>query len=86
MLDNENRLNLTADDIAMIEAALHTQKKILSVQSEAGRTGAKQKLTKLQQLIRRIGHNKPTADAPVSWTQMARDFFAPTNSCSQTRF
>ncbi len=78
MLDTTNRLDLTTKDIEMIEAALHTQKKILAVQSEAGRTGARQKLSELKHLMKRVGRARPgaTCRTQVSWTQMARGFFA----------
>ena len=62
MLDNLNRLDLTAKDIELIEAALHTQRKILSVQSEAGGAGARQKLGDLKHLIKRIGRARPGAE------------------------
>lgn len=78
IMDNLNRLDLTTKDIELIEAALHTQKKILAVQSEAGGTGARQKLSDLKYLIKRIGRARPQPSAtnPVSWTQIARGFFA----------
>jgi len=85
MANDLNRLDLTAKDLAMIEAALHTQKKILSVQSQAGRTGARHKLSELKHLMNRIGRNKCEAPATVSWAQMARSFFAPQGDCSQSR-
>jgi hypothetical protein len=77
MLDNLNRLDLTAKDIELIEAALHTQKKILSVQSQAGGTGSGQKLSELKHLIKRIGRtrvSKCPAQAP-SWAQTVRSLF-----------
>ncbi len=55
MLERVRQLELTAKDFEMIEAALHTQQKILSVQSEAGGTGAREKLTDLKHLMQRIG-------------------------------
>lgn len=59
MLDTLKRLDLTAKDIEMIEAALQTQKKILAVQSEAGGAGARQKLSDLKHLLQRIGRARP---------------------------
>lgn len=55
MVSDLERLDLTAKEIELIEAALHTQTKILSVQSEAGGCGARQKLSELQRLTKRIG-------------------------------
>ncbi|GIT85095.1 MULTISPECIES: hypothetical protein [Roseobacter] len=74
MFENLNRLDLTSKDIDMIEAALHTQKKILAVQSEAGGTGARRKLTDIKQLMKRVGRarNMNYKGPAQSWTQMAR--------------
>lgn len=82
MLDNK-KLDLTAKDIELIEAALHTQKKILSVQSEAGGTGARQRLMDLQQLIKRIGRSQCTDDHPpsTSWAQTALHYLTCTGDC-----
>ncbi|ABG31622.1 hypothetical protein CEP88_19790 [Roseobacter denitrificans] len=74
MFDNLNRLDLTSKDIDMIEAALHTQKKILSVQSAAGGTGARRKLNEIKQLMKRVGRARAAqnGNAAPSWAQMAR--------------
>lgn len=74
MFENLNRLDLTTKDIEMIEAALHTQKKILAVQSEAGGTGSRRKLTALKQLMKRVSRARGAkpAETSASWTQMAR--------------
>jgi hypothetical protein len=87
MLNNLHTLELTAQDIAMIEAALHTQKKILSVQSQAGGTGAHQKLSDMSQLIRRIGraNAKATSRPTRGWLAVLRAFFAPRETCGPIR-
>lgn len=87
MLDNLNRLDLTAKDIELIEAALHTQKKILAVQSEAGGTGARQKLTDLKNLLKRIGRARPQSNTNSTsfWEQMTRSFFGCQERCSAER-
>ncbi|WP_187429258.1 hypothetical protein ROLI_029350 [Roseobacter fucihabitans] len=85
MLNNLHSLDLTADDIEMIESALHTQKKILAVQSEAGGSGAQKRLTDLQHLMKRINRNakrKPAAQMQ-SWSHFFRMFFC--TECKQTR-
>ena len=83
MFNNLHTLELTAQDIALIEAALHTQKKILSVQSQAGGTGAHKKLVDLKQLIGRVGRaGAKTAPQPArGWLQALRAFAAPQESC-----
>ncbi|MEO9650711.1 MAG: hypothetical protein ABJ360_05825 [Roseobacter sp.] len=85
MLDNIKRLDLTAKEIEMIESALHTQKKILSVQSEAGGSGAGQKLGELQQLMKRIGRSRPARKNP-SWFSgsfITKYLFCSQGNCSQ---
>jgi hypothetical protein len=77
MFSDTNNLNLTRKDLELIEAALHTQQKILSVQSQAGALRAKQNLTDIKHLIQRLNRQtetKPNA-APSSWSQMARSLF-----------
>ena len=86
MLENLNRLDLTAKDIELIEAALHTQKKILSVQSQAGGTGAGHKLTELKHLMTRVRRARP-AHAPAqsaSWGQSLRSLFCTETRCNQS--
>lgn len=83
MLNNKNNLQLSAQDIELIEAALHTQQKILFVQSEAGGTGARQRLTDLQQLMQRIGrarHDDGKSPSP-SWAQSAFNYLMCPNHC-----
>lgn len=68
MFNNLHSLELTSEDIKLIEAALHTQKKILSVQSQAGGSGAHLKLNELKRLIARVNRSvvsKQTAPAPA---------------------
>jgi len=81
---NNKKLDLTAKDIEMIEAALHTQKKILSVQSEAGGSGARQRLTDLTQLIGRIGKAQRADGHPTSssssWAQAALHYLTCANN------
>lgn len=87
MLDTANKLDLTAKDLELIEAALQTQKKILSMQSEAGRTGARQKLSELKSLIGRIGKSKQPDNSSecLSWSLIARSIFGDVHTLDQTR-
>ncbi len=87
MFDSGKKLDLTTKDLEMIEAALHTQKKILSMQSEAGRTGARQKLSDLRHLMQRIGRSRRTAPEtePVSWSLFGRTLFGDVHSIKEGR-
>jgi len=44
MFDTKQKLEVSQDELAVIEAALHTQVKILNVQATAGGSGARRKL------------------------------------------
>lgn len=54
MLDRSQPSEFTDHDLEMIEDALFTQEKILSVQSRAGGNAAKARLNELQGLLRRM--------------------------------
>ena len=85
MLDHHKRLDLTAREFELIETALHTQEKILLVQSEAGGTGAGTKLAELSRLARRIGRARRTArpECTPSFGQMFRNLFGRDSRCTQ---
>lgn len=77
MLDDTHSVDLTTRDLELIESALQTQEKILSVQSRAGGSAARARLNDLKGLMRRLRRQTPaTQSAPSpSWTQVARQFF-----------
>ncbi|GFE48473.1 hypothetical protein So717_02260 [Roseobacter cerasinus] len=85
MLDNLHNLDLTAKDLELIESALHTQKKILTVQSHAGGSGARQRLTDLKHLMKRINRStaRPQRASRQSWGQFARMLFC--TQCDEVR-
>ena len=86
MSESTNNLHLSAKDIDLIESALHTQKKILIVQSEAGGSGARRKLTELTYLMKRIGRARPRkGDARQSWSDRMRGWFCADASCGEAR-
>ncbi len=77
MMTESKSLDLTHKDLDLIEAALHTQQKILSVQSAAGGAGAKESLTDIKHLIKRLrNQTEITGTAPQqSWGDVARSLF-----------
>lgn len=86
MLDTANKLELSDKDIELIEGALQTQKKILSVQSQAGGTGAVHKLADVQRVMKRIGRMRASQTAPRnSAFQMLWDYFCTMRGCSHER-
>lgn len=67
-------------DLEMIESALHTQEKILLLQSRAGGSNAKARLSELQTLLRQVRSRNPQNAAPRcapqrGWGQFARTLF-----------
>jgi len=77
MLDDTHAVDLTRQDFELIEAALQTQEKILSVQSRAGGGAAQARLNDLKGLMRRLRRQTPTHhSAPCSWSQAARSLFS----------
>jgi hypothetical protein len=85
MPDRTEGLDLTLKDIEMIERALHTQGKILAVQSQAGRSGAGQKLAELKHLTRRIGRARKNRSAgpATGWMRWLRGMLFPVQRCGQ---
>ena len=82
-----NKMDLSEQDMAMIEAALQTQKKILSVQNQAGGADAAQKLTELKHLMRRLGRVRPQRPVQSGWTwsNAFLNMRGTTGSCSHSR-
>ena len=77
MRDDTHNVDLTTQDIELIEAALQTQEKILSVQSRAGGESARTRLNALKGLMRRLRRQTPGPQTMpgTSWGQAARQFF-----------
>ena len=77
MLDDTYAVDLTKQDLELIEAALQTQEKILSVQSRAGGSAARARLNDLKGLMRRLRRQTPAPSgaAASSWSQTARSLF-----------
>lgn len=77
MIDDVQKIDLSRHDLDMIESALHTQEKILTVQSRAGGNDARARLNNIKGLMRRLRRQSTdTADAPKrSWSFMARSLF-----------
>jgi cystathionine beta-lyase family protein involved in aluminum resistance len=70
-------VDLTAQQIEVIEAALHTQEKILSVQNRAGADmSTRARLNELKSVLKTLRRQTPAACAqPNHWTCKARALF-----------
>lgn len=77
MLDDVQKVDLTRQDLEIIEAALATQEKILAVQSRAGGRSARTRLNDVKGLMRRMRRQMPddTAEKPRNgWTLKTLSF------------
>ena len=61
MFDAKQKLDVTQDELAVIEAALHTQVKILTVQAAAGGSGARRKLNEVKRVLAQTATLKKAA-------------------------
>lgn len=76
MICNTHSVDLTPQDIEVIEAALHTQEKILAVQSKASTDGAAAaKLGALKSVLRTLRRQTPAQKKTESWGGLGRVFF-----------
>ncbi len=59
MFDKPQTLEVSAEELAVIEAALHTQSKIWDVQANAGGSEARGRLNQIKRVLANIGQQKP---------------------------
>lgn len=62
MFNAKQKLEVTQDELVVIEAALHTQIKILSVQASAGGSGARRRLNEVKRVLARAAQHKKAVD------------------------
>ncbi|MFK7876774.1 MAG: hypothetical protein AB8B71_13505 [Paracoccaceae bacterium] len=73
---SKRNLDLTPQEIEVIEAALNTQEKILSVQSRAGRNAvAASRLSQLQSVLRNVRRQSPARTPATGFGYVARYLF-----------
>jgi hypothetical protein len=78
MSNDKVSVDLTRDELAVIESALRTQEKILSVQSRADGDGTvRERLAVLQRVLRALDMKSamPPQSASQGWSMMARGLF-----------
>ncbi len=59
MFDKKQKLEISQDELDLIESALHTQSKILSVQASAGGSKALARLNEIKRVLATIAQQKP---------------------------
>jgi hypothetical protein len=78
MAEEKQSLDINPQERALIEAALHTQAKILNVQASAGGNAARQRLNEVKRVLARIDQQKPGDTRArcnaTGWRGMARIF------------
>ena len=79
MFEKMQKLEVSQEELAIIEDALHTQSKILNVEAGAGATTAKERLTGVKRVLALLNQHKPVEDAPkrrtsAGWLGMSRIF------------
>lgn len=76
MMTNKHSVDLTPQEIAVIESALHTQEKILSMQSRANGDGqATSRLHELKSTLRNLRRQNRNGQKPSTLGSMARSLF-----------
>ena len=83
MINNSTSVDLTPQEIEVIENALHTQEKILSMQSKASNDGqAARQLNRLQSVLRNLQRQSPIAkNSPALWGVLGRFVGGQQSSC-----
>lgn len=64
MFEQHRKIDVTADELAVIEAALHTQAKILHVQASAGGNAARRRLNEVKRALSHISQQTGSNDTP----------------------
>ena len=73
MFDNKQKLEISQDELALIEAALHTQSKILSVQASAGGSKAVGRLNEVKRVLSAIAQQRaPETRTKPAWGGLFR--------------
>lgn len=63
MLEKQEQIEFSLDQLAVIESALHTQSKILDVQAAAGGISARQRLNEIKTLLAKLALHAPAKPA-----------------------
>lgn len=78
MFCKQHDLLVSDQELAVIEAALHTQSKILNVQASAGGAAARARLNEVKEVLATLAQQKPTEQNPrrrwfgFAWTGWSR--------------
>ena len=80
MFDAHQNLEVTQDELVVIEAALETQTKILTVQAGAGGSGARRRLNEVKKVLTRISDQREGAKKRRRWYSLG--WFAQTRTAS----
>jgi trehalose-6-phosphatase len=70
MFEKNQKLEISPEQLSVIESALHTQSKILNVQAAAGGAEAREKLNLVKRTLADIGQQRPAPNGkpkPAPW-------------------
>ena len=68
MLDDIKKVDLSQHDLDLIEQALHTQEKILTVESRVGTKASRTRLNDLKGLLQRLSRQRQPEPTPCAQT------------------
>lgn len=79
MFDTQQKLEISQEELIIIEAALHTQAKILNVQASAGGQAAQSRLNDVKRVLSIVAQHSDAPSTPESkpasgWFGMSRIF------------
>ncbi|MGJ5619746.1 hypothetical protein [Sulfitobacter sp. MF3-043] len=79
MFDKYKKLEISQEELAVIEAALHTQSKILNVQASAGGSAARSRLNEVKRVLAHVSQHRapdtePCRKPTAGWFGMSRIF------------
>ena len=77
MFEKMKKIELSQDELEIIEAALHTQSQILNVEAGAGATSALKRLNGVKRVLSMLDQQKPVEEKPApapstGWFGMTR--------------
>lgn len=74
MFETQKKLEVSQEQLKIIEDALQTQSKILHVQADAGGSGAHLRLNEVKTILAMLAQHAPapTKAAPPKWFSFAR--------------
>jgi hypothetical protein len=71
MFDTNKKLEVSQEQLKIIEDALHTQSKILHVQADAGGSGAHARLNEVKTILAMLAQHAPAPEKAINARQLS---------------